>query len=386
MSYAFTVIEKTFYNGAVANTVAPTFSGISSVTANSDGSFTLGWSAATGSAAAPIRYRMYAALGSVSAAALFVNSNWVTTTKSGVTGGNVFQLGDQVTFFMNGQTYTFGVRAVSSENVAETNTAILTATSTGVSYSNILSMVPPAVWDVLAASHTTSGTFGKNLDAQVSTRLPTSGYTAPDNADIVAIKAKTDQMLFDGSSFIKANAEVTIDDANILAIKAKTDNLPSDPASNTVVNTRAPASTAVSNADLTTGRITKLDNLDVAVSTRLAAAAYTAPDNSDIAAIKAKTDNLPASPASTGDVTSAEATLAADIALIPTNPLLATDSRLNHLDADISTRLPTSGYTAPDNADIAAIKAKTDNLPSDPASQTTSDGIKKNTDLIPATL
>jgi len=42
----------------------------------------------------------------------------------------------------------------------------------------------------------------------------------------------------------------------------------------------------------TDARAAKLDNLDAAVSTRLAAADYTAPDNSNIAAIKAKTDNL----------------------------------------------------------------------------------------------
>jgi len=35
--------------------------------------------------------------------------------------------------------------------------------------------------------------------------------------------------------------------------------------------------------------------------------------------------------------------------------------------ADIGTRLATSGYTAPANSDIAAIKAKTDNLPASPA-------------------
>lgn len=35
--------------------------------------------------------------------------------------------------------------------------------------------------------------------------------------------------------------------------------------------------------------------------------------------------------------------------------------------ADIATRLATSGYTAPDNASITAIKAKTDNLPASPA-------------------
>jgi hypothetical protein len=41
-----------------------------------------------------------------------------------------------------------------------------------------------------------------------------------------------------------------------------------------------------------------------------------------------------------------------------------------NLDAAVSTRLATSGYTAPDNAGIGAIKAKTDNLPADPASNT----------------
>jgi hypothetical protein len=48
-------------------------------------------------------------------------------------------------------------------------------------------------------------------------------------------------------------------------------------------------------------------NIDAQVSTRLASASYTAPDNSDIAAIKAKTDNLPAAPAATGDIPTANA-------------------------------------------------------------------------------
>lgn len=125
--------------------------------------------------------------------------------------------------------------------------------------------------------------------------------------------------------------------------------------------------------------------------------------SSDVGAIKAKTDNLPATPASQSDVTTVGTTantintrigapvgasISADIAAvkssittvqttvntinagvsgIPTNPLLTNDARLNHLDADISTRLATSSYTAPDNTDIAAIKLKTDNLPAAPA-------------------
>jgi len=78
---------------------------------------------------------------------------------------------------------------------------------------------------------------------------------------------------------------------------------------------------------------TKAGYLDVAVSTRLADADYTAPtapDNAGIAAIKAKTDLIPASPASAGEYTAA-------IAAIPTTPLLA------------------ANYTAPDNAGIAAL-------------------------------
>jgi hypothetical protein len=39
----------------------------------------------------------------------------------------------------------------------------------------------------------------------------------------------------------------------------------------------------------------------------------------------------------------------------------------SRLDVDVSTRLATSGYTAPDNASVTAIKAKTDNLPAAPA-------------------
>ncbi len=48
-----------------------------------------------------------------------------------------------------------------------------------------------------------------------------------------------------------------------------------------------------------------LTNLDAAISTRLATSGYTAPDNSDIVAIKAKTDTIPASPASVSDIPTA---------------------------------------------------------------------------------
>jgi hypothetical protein len=61
------------------------------------------------------------------------------------------------------------------------------------------------------------------------------------------------------------------------------------------VSSRAASATALTNATWTDARATKIDNLDAAVSGRLAASSYTAPDNASITAIKAKTDNLPAS-------------------------------------------------------------------------------------------
>ena len=82
------------------------------------------------------------------------------------------------------------------------------------------------------------------------------------------------------------------------------------------------------------------------IGTRLATSGYTAPANSDIAAIKAKTDNLPASPAAVGSamtLTSAydaakSAASQTSVNSIPTNPLLTNDARLGNLDATISSR------------------------------------------------
>lgn len=125
---------------------------------------------------------------------------------------------------------------------------------------------------------------------------------ATDAVDAAALKADAVTEMQAGLSTAAALASVASD---ATAIKAKTDLIPAG---------GPPAAT-----DYTSARAAKLDNLDATVSSRLAGASYTAPDNTDIVAIKAKTDALPASPAN-------ETTL-------------------------------------------AAVKAKTDNLPSDPADE-----------------
>jgi hypothetical protein len=131
--------------------------------------------------------------------------------------------------------------------------------------------------------------------------------------------------------------------AAIASIMAKTDLLPANPASQT--------------------------NLDVAISTRLAAASYTAPDNAtiaaakaDTAAIKLKTDALPANPAAQTNLDVAiSSRLAAAAYVAPDNAgIAAVQAATGNLDVAVSTRMAAASYDAPDNAGIAAILARTD--------------------------
>jgi hypothetical protein len=93
----------------------------------------------------------------------------------------------------------------------------------------------------------------ENLDTATSTRLASSGYTAPANSDI-------------------------------LAIKTKTDNLPSDPADQSLLEAAISAVTAPSVSDIRTELSVELGRLDASVSSRLASASYTAPTTPPTAA------------------------------------------------------------------------------------------------------
>lgn len=85
----------------------------------------------------------------------------------------------------------------------------------------------------------------------------------------------------------------------------------------TAAQVNAECDAALLDVGLTT---TVTGRIDAAVSSRLAAAGYTAPDNATITAIKAKTDNLPAAPAAVGDIPTAiqnaDALLNRDMSLV----------------------------------------------------------------------
>lgn len=108
----------------------PTFAGIASVVPKNNGAIQVTWLAAT-DATPPIEYKIYIALGSVSAGTLFNSSNLVTIAPAGSLNKMIFTLADQTTFIIKDQVYTLGVRAEDAVGNVDTNTAILTATALG---------------------------------------------------------------------------------------------------------------------------------------------------------------------------------------------------------------------------------------------------------------
>jgi hypothetical protein len=147
-----------------------------------------------------------------------------------------------------------------------------------------------------------------NLDATVSSRLASSAYSAaPTTAQIATAVEGSLLNESDGqqvlNAIVGAIGNTNLSEVSLVAaVRAdlersggKLDNIPT---------TAAPSASAVASATRTE-LSTELSRIDQSISSRLASSSYTAPANSDITAIKAKTDNLPAAPAATGDIPSA---------------------------------------------------------------------------------
>jgi uncharacterized cupin superfamily protein len=68
--------------------------------------------------------------------------------------------------------------------------------------------IAQGVWNALRSTYMVAGSFREAVDAPVSSRLSGSGYVAPDNAGIAAIKAKGDKLSFtdhgDGTYDVRA--------------------------------------------------------------------------------------------------------------------------------------------------------------------------------------
>jgi hypothetical protein len=181
----------------------------------------------------------------------------------------------------------------------------------------------------------------ENLDATTSSRLASSGYTAPANSDISAIKSKTDNLPSDpADQSLVESAISALSIPSVVQIRTEMDsnstklaNLDATISSRSTLTTgdlpSVPSAASVASAVRT--ELTELSNLDASVSSRLADADYTAPTSAPTAAAVA-------------------------------SAVRAELTEISNLDASVSSRLASASYTAPANSDISAIKAKTDLL------------------------
>lgn len=169
----------------------------------------------------------------------------------------------------------------------------------------------------------------------------------------------------------------TIDDfvdTEVSAIKTKTDFLPSATAGAAGGVLIAGSNAATTYATLTSTGAFTVNGVSAVSQTGDAFARLGAPAgasvSADVAAINAKTTNLPAAPASTTNITAGTITTTTNLTNAPTagDFTAAMKTSLNAATpaSVVGAVGSVTGLTA---SDVGAIKLKTDNLPSDPADQ-----------------
>lgn len=224
----------------VTDLTPPTFAGIAGLVANSNGSLTASWSAASDTNS-PIAYEVY--IQASTAIGLFNVANRTLSTFS--LSRAIFALADG-TLLANGVTYFVGVRARDPIGNVDANTASLSAISQGVPSTSVLNAIA-GIWDQVRASHTVSGSFGEALqsrvDVDVSTRAPAS--TALDNTVWTNAKAA----FIDAAISSRAtDADMATALAGIAAIFSRTDVATSTRATPADISAAQSALTSLINA------------------------------------------------------------------------------------------------------------------------------------------
>lgn len=211
--------------------------------------------------------------------------------------------------------------------------------------------IAEAVWDEAITDHLDAGTTGNALNAAGSTGDPWAtplpgSYGAGSAGRIIGDNLDD-----------KVTSRSTLTAAQVWAYDTRTLTAISDSAGITTLLSRISQALGFSNGNVNV-HVKGKDNIDFS-------AAEKASLNAATPAVTVS-DKTGFSLTPVYDVAKTAATQAS-VNAIPTNPVLANDARLDNLDAAISSRLADYEYIAPANADIAAVKAKTDNLPSSPA-------------------
>jgi hypothetical protein len=150
------------------------------------------------------------------------------------------------------------------------------------------------VTTLLSRLSSSRATLLDNLDAAITTRLASASYTAPPSAATIA--AAVWDYLTSAATTVSSLGKLIADNLNA-TVSSRSTYAGADTSGTTTLLSR-----------LTSTRAGNLDNLDAAVSTRGTGDATLANQTSNatsVAAIKAKTDLIPAAPAAVGDIPTA---------------------------------------------------------------------------------
>jgi hypothetical protein len=225
-------------------------------------------------------------LGSTVSGVVMTGTVYLRVNVSGVTllmqltlvlGANVLDLGVQ------GQLSTISVNLATKPTLAQIEASTVLAKEATVAAKASQTSVNAIPTNPLL----TTDARLNNLDATVSSRLASSAYTTPPTVVAIRTEMDTNSTKLDAaiSTRLASSAYVAPANADITAVKAKTDLIPASPAA---VGS-AMALTSGYDAAKTAATQTSVNAIP---TTPLLAANYTAPDNTSITAIKAKTDTL----------------------------------------------------------------------------------------------
>jgi hypothetical protein len=239
----------------------------------------------------------------------------------------------------------------------------------------------PSASAVATAVRTELGTELGRIDQSISSRLASADYTTPPTTAQIAT-AVEGSLLNENDGQAVLNAIVgaignqNVDEiALVAAIRSdlersggKLDSIPTDAAPSAA--SVATAVWSASTKEITGGTVTTLTNSpDVPTEAEIATAVWGASTKEITGGTVTNLTNAPASvtPADIWDYNARTLTSASGPTAVEIRQEI--DANSTKLDVAVGTRLADADYVEPANSDVAAIKAKTDALPSDPADQ-----------------
>ena len=302
--YSQAGVRQSTPQSALIVTTNPTFAGIQSVIAQLNGSLLLNWNAATGPNG-PYYYDIYVQessnVGVFNSANLVISDTNLSTYIFELANGDLLRAGF---------TYYVGVKARDPLGNISLNTTLISAVSVGVAPGRPLtpsdiSTIVAAVWNEAQSGYATAGTFGKYLDAQVSTRATQSSVNSiPTNPLLITdsrlntldanISSRSTQTSVDNIN-TKIGTPVSSVSADIAAVKADTNTIngkigtPVSSVSADIAAVKAVDDAINAKVDVTLSTRssqTSVDNINTKIGTPVSSV------SADIAAVKAVDDAI----------------------------------------------------------------------------------------------